>query len=440
MKDARQEAVFVLDTMNAIRDYISTVQRPLIEELKEKNVIASDFFDPRLLSASYITRAIYNIQLAKKNINYDYKLVAMNPLNPDHQGNDFENEILQNFKEGKSKEFASIIEENNKKYFYVSLPISSSNPSCLQCHTNIYAPKEMVDRYHQIPKFDDKGGEILAMLSLKIPILSILKYHIEQFVVGGLAMLIVFIIFIVLIYKIYKRDLRLKEKNEILLVHQNRLATMGEMIGNISHQWKQPLAQIASILINIEFHSDRDKLTKNKLTDKIQEVNEQINFMASTIDDFKNFFSTKHIKNEFSADEVINQSKKLLSASLEQHGIHTHIDMQENFTCKGYSNEIEQVLINIINNAKEAFLIDNIKERLIKITAYTENNKSIIAIESNTNHIDDAIIDKIFDPYVTTKESSSGIGLYMSKMIIEKYNGTIEVKNLNNGVIFIIKF
>lgn len=440
MKDARQEAVFVLDTMNAIRDYVSNVQRPLIDELKEKKLLASDFFDPRLLSASYITREIYKIQLAKKNINYDYKLVAIDPLNPDHQGNEFENSILQRFREGKSKEFSSIIEENNKKYFYVSLPISSSNPSCLQCHTNIYAPKEMVDKYHQIPKFDDKGGEILAMLSLKIPLLSIVKYHIEQFVVGGLAMLAVFIIFIILIYKIYKRDLRLKEKNEILLVHQNRLATMGEMIGNISHQWKQPLAQISSVLINIEFHSDRDKLTKNKLADKIQEVNEQIGFMSNTIDDFKNFFSAKQTTNEFSAEEVIFQSKKLLSASLEQHGIHTHINIHHNFTCKGYSNEIEQVLINIINNAKEAFLIDNIKEREIKITAYRENGQSIITIESNTRCIDDAIITKIFDPYVTTKESSSGIGLYMSKMIVEKYSGTIDVKNLNNGVIFIIKF
>lgn len=440
MKDARQEAVFVLDTMNAIRDYIADVQRPLIDELKEKKVIDADFFDPRLLSASYITREIYKIQLAKKNINYDYKLVAIDPLNPEHEGNEFENGILQQFREGKSKEFSSIIEENNKKYFYVSLPISSSNPSCLQCHTNIYAPQEMMDKYQQIPKFDDKGGEILAMLSLKIPLLSIVKYHIEQFVAGGLAMLAVFIIFIILIYKIYKKDLRLKEKNEILLIHQNRLATMGEMIGNISHQWKQPLAQIASILINIEFHSDRDKLTKSKLADKIQEVNDQIGFMSNTIDDFKNFFSAKQTSNEFSAEEVIYQSKKLLSASLEQHGINTHIDIRNNFTCKGHSNEIEQVLINIINNAKEAFIIDNIKERLIKIIAYTENSQSIITIESNTHCIDDAIINKIFDAYVTTKESSSGIGLYMSKMIVEKYNGTIEVKNLNHGVIFTIKF
>lgn len=440
MKDARHEAVFILDTMNAIRDYVSTVQRPLIEELKEKKMLSSDFFDPRLLSASYITREIYNIQVAKKNINYDYKLVAIDPLNPDHEGNEFENGILQEFRKGKFKEYSSIIDENNKKYFFVSLPISSSDPSCAQCHTNKDAPREMIDKYHQIPTFNNKGGDILAMLSLKIPIFSILKYHVEQFIVGGFAMLVVFIIFIILIYKIYKKDLHLKEKNETLLVHQNRLATMGEMIGNISHQWKQPLAQIASILINIEFHSDRDKLTKNKLTNKIEEVNEQINFMSSTIDDFKNFFLTNNTKKEFTAHEVINQSKKLLSASLEQHGIHTVIDIQNNFTCKGYSNEIEQVLINIINNAKEAFLIDNIKERLIKIIAYTENNKSIITIESNTRCIDNSIINKIFDPYVTTKESSSGIGLYMSKMIIEKYHGTIDVKNLDYGVIFSIKF
>lgn len=440
MKDARQEAVFVLDTMNAIRDYISIVQRPLIEELKEKNVIAADFFDPRLLSSSYITRAIYNIQLAKKNINYDYKLVAIDPLNPDHQGNEFENEILKHFREGKYKEYSSIIEENRTKYFYVSLPISSSDPSCSQCHTNNRAPKEMIDKYHKIPNFDSKVGDIMAMLSLKIPVYSILTYHVKEFIVGGLAMLVVFIVFIVLLYKIYKKDEGLKEKNKMLMMSQNRLASMGEMIGNISHQWRQPLAQISSILINLELHSDRDKLTKEKLTTKIKEANEQLAFMSHTIDDFKNFFMPNTAKKEFTAYEVVHQAKKLLSASLEKYAIDVRIDIQNNFTRSGHSNEIVQVLINIINNAKEAFLAHHVKERYIQITAFLQNGIPVITLENNAGRIDETIIEKIFNPYFTTKESSSGLGLYMSQMIIEKNGATLRVENSDEGVIFTIIF
>lgn len=153
LKDARQEAITVLDTMNAIRDYVSIVQRPLIEELKEKKMLVHDFFDPRLLSSTYITRSIYEIQRMKKNINYDYKLIAYNPLNPAHEGNDFEHEILDDFKEGVYEEYSHIITENKTPYFFVGLPIRNSHPSCVECHVANSAPKRMVEQYHSIPEF-----------------------------------------------------------------------------------------------------------------------------------------------------------------------------------------------------------------------------------------------------------------------------------------------
>ena len=440
MKDARQEAFFVLDTMNAIRDYVSLVQRPLIEELKAKKMLVEDFFDPRLLSSSYITREIYNIQKEKKNINYDYKLVAIDPLNPDHAGNAFENEILENFREGKVKEYSSIIQEKGTRYFYVSLPIHNSQESCLQCHTTNSAPKAMIAQYHHIPTFESKVGDVIAMLSLKIPVYSILTYHVKEFVVGGTVMLIVFIVFILFIYKIYRNEQRLKEKTNMLMMSQNRLASMGEMIGNISHQWRQPLAQVGSILINLELHSDKDKLTKEKLTQKIKEANEQLSFMSSTIDDFKNFFVPNASKKEFSAQEVIYRAQKLLSASLDKYAIHVCTDIQNNFIRYGHAHEIVQVLINIMNNAKEAFLIHEIKERTIQITAFLQNGVPVITLQNNAGCIDETVIDKIFDPYFTTKESSSGLGLYMSKMIIEKNSATIRVENSNDGVIFTIIF
>lgn len=440
LKDARQEAFFVLDTMNAIRDYVSLVQRPLIEELKAKKLLVADFFDPRLLSSSYITRAIYNIQKEKKNINYDYKLVASDPLNPEHEGNAFENEILENFKEGKTKEYSSIIKEEGTRYFYVSLPIHNSQESCLQCHTTQSAPKAMIAQYHHIPTFESKVGDVIAMLSLKIPVYSILTYHVKEFIVGGTVMLIVFIVFILFIYKIYRNEQRLNEKTTMLMMSQNRLASMGEMIGNISHQWRQPLAQVGSILINLELHSDKDKLTKEKVTQKIKEANEQLVFMSSTIDDFKNFFVPNTSQKEFSVQEVIYRAQKLLSASLEKYAIHVCVEIQTNFTRFGHANEIVQVLINIMNNAKEAFLAHEIKERKIEITAFLQNGISVITVQNNAGRIDDAVIDKIFDPYFTTKESSSGLGLYMSQMIIEKNGATLRVENVDNGVIFTIIF
>lgn len=440
LKDARQEAIFVLDTMNAIRDYVSMVQRPLIEELKVKKILEESFFDPRLLSSSYITNAIYTIQKKKKNINYDYKLVATNPLNPEHEGNVFENEILNNFKEGKSKEHSSMIKEEGTRYFYVSLPIHNSDPSCLRCHTTNSAPKAMVEKYHYIPTFESKVGDVIAMLSLKIPVYSILTYHIKEFVVGGVVMFIVFVIFILFLYKMYKNDLHLKEKTQMLMISQNRLASMGEMIGNISHQWRQPLAQVGTILINLELHSDKDKLTKEKLSQKIKEANEQLLFMSQTIDDFKNFFLPNKSKKEFSAQEVIFQAKKLLSASLEKYAIVVKIDIQNNFTHFGAATEIVQVLINIMNNAKEAFLAHEIKNREIEITAFLHKGVPSITLQNNAGRIDDAIIEKIFDPYFTTKESSSGLGLYMSQMIIEKNGATLRVENVDDGVIFTITF
>jgi len=440
MKDARQEAIFILDTMNAIRDYVSVVQRPLIDELKEKKMLAEDFFDPRLLSSSYITREIYNIQRAKKNINYDYKLIATNPLNPEHEGNSFENEILDDFKEGKYQEYSQIIKENNKPYFFVGLPIHNSHPSCLQCHTTNSAPKRMVEQYHTIPDFQSKVGDVIAMISFKIPVYSILTYHVKEFIVGGFVMFIVFVIFILFIYKIYKNELRLKEKTNMLMMSQNRLASMGEMIGNISHQWRQPLAQVGAILINLELHSDQDKLTKEKVTKKIAEANAQLAFMSNTIDDFKNFFLPNKAKKEFSAQEVISQSKKLLSASLEKYAIDVSIDIQNNFIRSGYANEIVQVLINIMNNAKEAFMTHHSKDKQIKITAFLQNGVPIITLENNAGHIDPEIIEKIFDPYFTTKESSSGLGLYMSQMIMEKNGATLRVENSDEGVIFTIIF
>ncbi|WP_063999777.1 Tll0287-like domain-containing protein [Campylobacter iguaniorum] len=122
--------------MNAVRDYVASVQRPFLEELKDKDILADDFFDSRLMSSSYITREVYKIRHAKQNIDYDYKLVSLNPLNPSHIGTEFENKILNDFKENKYNSYSSIIiDENHTPYYYVGLPIKHFQASCTDCHT-----------------------------------------------------------------------------------------------------------------------------------------------------------------------------------------------------------------------------------------------------------------------------------------------------------------
>lgn len=229
-------------------------------------------------------------------------------------------------------------------------------------------------------------------------------------------------------------------QTQLLMINQSRLALMGEMIGNISHQWRQPLSQISSTLINLELYNERGKLSKEKLGEKIQDAGEQVKFMSDTIEDFKNFFNPNMPKREFSAGEAIEQARKILNASLKKHVIDISVRIEENFTLYGNVNELIQVLINIINNAKEAFLDVPLKRREIKIRSFLKQGERVITIENNASRIDEARLGKIFEPHFTTKQQGSGLGLYMSKMIIEKNGGSISAANSDEGAIFTIAF
>jgi len=294
MKDTKKEAYYVLESINSVREYIAGVQRPLIEQLKRDGIIKEDFFDERLLSSSYISREIYNIQKKKYNLDFDYKLVAMAPLNKAHEPNEFEAQVLRGFKENKFSEFSKIIKDENGSQFFVGLPIKSQNTSCLACHNSESAPKQMLDRYEISNGKISEASEMMAMLSFKIPLRAIFSYHLKEVIIIMSAIAFVFGIFLLLVYKMHRRGEESKRQTEQLMIHQSRLASMGEMIGNISHQWKQPLAQISSALINLELYQERKKLDEAKIYEFIEETSKQINFMSETVDDFKNFFTISY--------------------------------------------------------------------------------------------------------------------------------------------------
>ena len=448
IKDAKQEVVNVLNTTKAIRKYVENIQKPVIYNLKKRGELYKDFFDPRILSSTFIVNTIHHIQTSSKKsknqIPYKFKLAATNPRNPMNRANDFEKEILEKFRKGEIKEFSTTIKENGESYFYVAVPIEKNQKSCMKCHsTPNVAPKELVKIYGNKAGFGEKVGDLRAMISLKVPISHIISTHIRDFLITIFIALIFFVIFYILLYIIYKKNQKLQAKRDLLLLNQNKLASMGEMIGNIAHQWKQPLTQLSFILVNMELNYERGKLTQDKFKNKIDEANAQISYMSDTIDDFRNFFSSGKPKERYSIKDVICLTQKLLSATLDKNKIEVNIEILENFTLNGYPNEMVQALVNILNNANDIFLERDIKNPQINIKTYTENFKKIITIEDNAGGIKIKKKKKIFEPYFTTKQlkNGTGIGLYMTKMIIEKNNnGTISVKNLHNGTVFIIIF
>jgi signal transduction histidine kinase len=448
IKDAKQEVVNILNTTNTIRSYIEDVQKPVIYDLKKEGKLYSDFFDSRILSSTYIVQAIHqmysNSQKMRNHIPYKYKLAATNPRNPKNTADEFERKILEKFRKNEIKEFSTTLSENGKDYFFVAVPIERNKPSCMRCHSvPSVAPKELVQQYGDMAGFYEKVGDLRAIISLKVPISHIVSSHIKDFLITIFIALAVFIIFFVFLYIIYKKNLKLQARQDLLLLNQNKLASMGEMIGNIAHQWKQPLAQLSFILVNIELNSSRGKLSESKLQEKITEANAQIAFMSNTIDDFRNFFSSGKPQEKYVIKDVITLMEQLLSATLEKNRIKLKIDIKDNFSLVGYRNEIIQAFVNIINNAKDALIERKIENPQILIKVFLKDSDKIVTIEDNAGGIDITPKEKIFEPYFTTKfsDSGTGIGLYMTKMIIEKNNnGTISVKNLHNGAIFTIIF
>jgi PAS domain S-box-containing protein len=232
----------------------------------------------------------------------------------------------------------------------------------------------------------------------------------------------------------------LKEK-EKMVIHQSKLSAMGEMISMIAHQWRQPLSTISSMLTRIKLKNDMNKLDKIFLDNMLSDMNKYIQYMSTTIDDFRNFFTIDSKKVLLSLNEIVLSASKMLEKTFLSQNIKIEITNKELTKINLPKNELIQVVLNILNNAKDAFLEKNISNSIIKISFEEEKNQQKIFIEDNAGGISENIISKIFNPYFSTKtkKNGSGLGLYICKNILEKDNlGDIEVSNIENGTIFII--
>lgn len=234
-----------------------------------------------------------------------------------------------------------------------------------------------------------------------------------------------------------------QKEQEQLLIQQTRLAAMGEMIGNIAHQWRQPLNALGLILQNLKFSYEIGELDEKMIDKSVKKATMLTENMSKTIDDFRNFFRPNKAKENFKINEGITKAVELIESTFE----HNNIKLEKDFVSSeieffGFANEFSQVILNLLTNAKDAVLENKIENPLIIIQTKIDDEYIYISIKDNGLGIKDEIINKIFEPYFTTKDEGkgTGIGLYMSKIIIENnMNGKIEVKNEQNGANVIIK-
>ncbi|MGE4496783.1 MAG: PAS domain S-box protein [Deferribacterales bacterium] len=232
---------------------------------------------------------------------------------------------------------------------------------------------------------------------------------------------------------------RKQREQEQMLVHQSKLAAMGEMISNIAHQWRQPLSKMTGILTNLEMGIKQGNLDKDEAEGLIKEAFSTLKFMSHTIDDFKNFFSPSKPVEEFCINSALNEVVSIIEPNLRFHGIRLTIKSQDNIFLKTFRNEFCQVLLNIIQNAKDILSMRRVPEPRIEIHIAAAEGRTMIRIADNGGGIEQSAMGRIFEPYFTTRPDGQGIGLYMSKIIIEKnIQGTLTAANTFEGAEFTI--
>lgn len=235
--------------------------------------------------------------------------------------------------------------------------------------------------------------------------------------------------------EIEKEVLKSRQKDSALF-QQSKMAAIGEMLENIAHQWRQPLSTISTIASGMALKLEYNIFNQDEAKNELRHVVDTTKKLSSTIDYFQKYFSKSNVFEDFNLSDIIKSNLAFLETTMKTNHIDVVTNFKDDITIFGLKNEFAQALMNILNNAKDALIanIDIKYKRVICINLYKEKGKTIIDITDNAGGISEEIIDKIFDPYFTTKHKSQGvgIGLYMVQEIIVKHmKGSLNVQNTN---------
>jgi PAS domain S-box-containing protein len=234
-------------------------------------------------------------------------------------------------------------------------------------------------------------------------------------------------------------DLRQKDQ---MLILQDRQAVLGEMINNIAHQWNQPLNTLGLVVQQLPLSYDSGQFSRDFLEECTDNAMELIRHMSRTIEDFRNLFKADKIAISFSVNQVIEHTLSLIEKTFKDQHIDIALHSEGDPTAIGFPNEYSQVLLNILLNARDALVGNDVDAARISIRAFSQGGRSVVTITDNAGGIADEHLDKLFDAYFTTKgpEKGTGIGLFMSRTIIEKsMGGRLSVRNTEEGAEFRIE-
>ncbi len=409
-----------------------TPPNPYLFHVKDRDLITTGGKKLTLMNPSYTIRQL--MEEHKGMYGAKGHITSLKLLNPKNKPNNWEKKALKIFEKGKKKELYEFLSKDGEEYVFYMKALSTKQ-SCLKCHE------------HQGFKLGDTKSGIFISIPMK-------KYYDDMYsaiydiITIYLIFYIIGIACLIYIYKNLKASLLRQEKlieenrkkDEIMLA-QSRHAAMGEMISMIAHQWRQPIAVIAMWANNIVADVDMDEMNSKNFKDYADNIVNQTKHLSSTIDDFRNFFKPNKEKENIVLKDIMEECLAVVNKSLENNNIQVEKNYKSQNKIKIHSRELVQVYINLIKNAKDALIENNIKNAKITINIYEDNDNIITEIRDNAKGIDEDIILKIFEPYFTTKsvQSGTGLGLYISKIIVEKHlHGIIGVDNINNGACFTI--
>ena len=236
--------------------------------------------------------------------------------------------------------------------------------------------------------------------------------------------------------KLKEQEQLLREKDQIMF-QQSKMASMGEMLRNIAHQWRQPLSVITSSASGLKLKKEFGMLSDGDFDEFAEGILKSATYLSETIEDFSNYFKNNKNKEIFYVSDVIKKAVQLTDASLRNADIQIDTILEDNLEIYGIKNELTQVLLNIINNSKDAFEYSDITTKQIVISTKKVFNNIEIYIKDNAGGISEKILEKVFEPYFTTKHQSqgTGIGLYMSQQIIEdRLKGSIDIQNIHQTI------
>ncbi|PLY05986.1 MAG: hypothetical protein C0625_11705 [Arcobacter sp.] len=408
------------------------------------------------INPAFMTRMISDI--ASLRDGFTLKITSNKLINKNNAPDKFEKKILDRFDKNTEVPYYWSLEDNTFRF----VGALKTEKDCLKCHSKqgykvgdvrggisvTFDAKKEFTQLEEINK--DKEQTIIFLVIAAIgSILTLLIYQTmqrnDERKISNLNETLEIKVkeldeFNQTLHNKVKEEVVKQREKENLLIQQSKMAAMGEMIGNIAHQWRQPISAVSAIMMNIKWTAIEQGADKNFLDDRMKEANEQLKYMSQTIDDFRTFFKPNREKEYFDLKAEVKKAYHILQASLENQNINLQIYSKTQLTAYGYANEFSQVVLNIISNAKDVLIEREIQTPKIEIHLSKDEDNIYCEIKDNGGGIKKEIIEKVFEPYFTTKEGhGTGIGLYISKEIIHKHmKGTLKVENIKDGVNFII--